>query len=992
MKIAAATVRRALITGALVVGLQARVAPVSADAAAAPEGVQFVKAREGIEQYRLKSNGMDILLVPSSAAPVVTFLVVVRVGSRNEAPGNTGSAHLLEHMLFNKSTQNFGHAKGKTIQQVLYEAGGDFSTSNMTTWDDRITMYDTLPKDRLETTMKINADRLRRGLILDEERKPEMTVVRNEYERGENDPGEALFKAVNAAAIVAHPYHWDTIGYKSDIEGVSTAQLRRHYDTYFWPDNSTAVLVGDFDRREALAIFEREFGGFSKAPSPIPQVVTVEPPQEGERRVIVRRTGAVPIVTMAWLRPGAGDPQYYAFDVLGSILGDGISARLYQSLVETRLATSVSWNNWSFRDPYLFVLNGTVSQGTDPAKVESAMRDAVQSVRDRGVTVEEVSRAKALIQAQVALSRDGTYATASTIGEAIAARDWEWWVDYRDRIRAVTPADVKAAADQWLEPDRITVGWFVPKDGAGGGSEGAGGGTRGAAPARRGAAPLPGPSAGPGAAAAPALEPGATAVVPAAARPVALASTPPVMDAASSAESLTTAIQNAAQGSAPPPPRTGASPAKKPSSDAAAGSFAARTKRQVLPNGAVLLVLPNNLSDTVSVRVRVRAGSYLDGGMPGIAEATAGMLSRGTRSHSKAEIARRLESVGTTLSWDVQRYDVVGRGACLAENLPELIETIVEELREPGFPPDEIAKLKVEMKAEILQSEDDTGDRAYLTLTRSIYPVGHPLRQPTATEQLAALEKISGDDLRRFHQGHYGGSGIVMSLSGKVPTAGAPGADRTQRLLSGIPRGTTAPVEAARATNRSASRQVVPMKDKANVDMMIGGAGGLRRKDPDYYAAYLANAVLGQSSLSSRLGGQVRDTEGLTYVIISRFFSADVLDGPWGIYLSVAPENVEKGLASTMNVMKKFASEGVSAEELAVEKSAAAGRYQVSLSSNAGIAEALAQAESSGLGVSILDEYPKKIRAVTLEEANRAIKDHMAVDKLTTVIAGSVAP
>jgi len=969
-----ASIRRALIAGALLLGLPTRVVPVLADAAAAPDGVQFVKAREGIEQYRLKSNGMDILLVPSSAAPVVTFLIVVRVGSRNEAPGNTGSAHLLEHMLFNKSTQNFGRAKGKTIQQVLYEAGGDFSTSNMTTWDDRITMYDTLPADRLETTMKINADRLRRGLILDEERRPEMTVVRNEYERGENDPGSALFKAVNASAIVAHPYHWDTIGYKSDIEGVSTEQLRRHYDTYFWPDNATAVLVGDFDKRAALAMFQREFGGFPKAPAPIPQVVTTEPPQEGERRVIVRRTGAVPLVTLAWLRPGAGDPQYHAFDVLGSIVGDGISARLYQSLVETRLATSVSWANWSFRDPYLFVLNGTVAAETDPAKVEAAMRAVIQQVRDGGVTAEELARAKALIQAQVALSRDGTYATASTLGEAIAARDWEWWIDYRDRIRAVSAEDVKAAAAKWLGNDQITVGWFVPKEGEGGGSEGARGGSRGAAASmRRGAAVSP--------------ESLATAIQSA---------SPASASGAGAASAAATAA--AARSAASAAAATAAAAAKKAGAAGGAavpsGGFASRTRRQVLPSGAVLLIFPNDLSDTVAVRVRVRAGSYLDGARPGLAEAMAGMLSRGTRSRSKAEIARKLESVGTTLSWDPQRYDVVGRGSCLAENLPDLVETIVEELREPAFPPDEIAKLKEEMKAGILQSDDDTGDRAYEAMTRSIYPEGHPLRQASAAERLAALEKLSAEDLRLFHQAHYGGAGIVMSLSGKVAAggAGASGSDRATRLLSALPRGTAAPVEAPRGATKAASRLVVNMKDKANVDMMVGGAGGLRRKDPDYYASILANAVLGQSSLSSRLGGQVRDVEGLTYVIISRFFSPDLLDGPWGVYLSVAPENVDKGLASTMTVLKKFAAQGVSAEELAVEKSAAAGRYQVTLSSNAGIAEALAQAESSGLGVSILDEYPKKIRAVTLEEANRAIKAHMSVDRLTTVIAGSVKP
>ena len=380
-----------------------------------------------------------------------------------------------------------------------------------------------------------------------------------------------------------------------------------------------------------------------------------------------------------------------------------------------------------------------------------------------------------------------------------------------------------------------------------------------------------------------------------------------VARAASSAESLSTAIGNASAGSTPaamsPAVTAAAKKAASPASTATGrASFASRTRRLALPNGAVLLVFPNDLSDTVSVRVRVRAGSYLDGTMPGLAEAMAGMLSRGTRSNTKVEIARRLESVGTTLAWSAQRYDVVGRGACLASNLPDLIETIVEELREPAFPADEIAKLKEEMKAAILQSDDDTGDRAYEALARSIYPEGHPLREPSAAERLAALENIGADDLRRFHQAYYGGSGVVMALSGKISGSGS-GAERARKLLAALPRGKAAPVEAARGANKAASRQVVAMKDKANVDMMIGGAGTLRRKDPDYYAAYLANAVLGQSSLSSRLGAQVRDVEGLPYVIISRFYSADLLDGPWGVYLSVAPENVDRGLASTMNVL-----------------------------------------------------------------------------------------
>src|SRR5690349_10718766 len=262
-----------------------------------PSNVQWVDSLGGIQQYKLKSNGMTILLKPNDAAPVITFEVVYHVGSRNEAPGNTGSAHLLDHMLFNKSTQNFGHANGhKTFQEVLYAAGCDYASTNMTTWNDRMTGYSTLPADKLEMAMKIEADRLGRALILDKERQPEMSVVRNEYEIGENNPQVALQKAVVGAAIIAHPYHWDTIGYRSDIEGVTTEKLREHYKNFFWPDNAEAILVGDFDPATALRMFDHEFGAFAHSTKPIPAVITVEPPQEGERRVIVRRPGQVGLV------------------------------------------------------------------------------------------------------------------------------------------------------------------------------------------------------------------------------------------------------------------------------------------------------------------------------------------------------------------------------------------------------------------------------------------------------------------------------------------------------------------------------------------------------------------------------------------------------------------------------------------------------------------------------------------------------------------------
>src|SRR5437667_8384414 len=294
-----------------------------------PANVEWVDSLGGITQYRLRSNGMTILLARNAAAPVITFEVVYHVGSRNEAPGNTGSAHLLEHLLFNKSTQNFGRANGhKTFQEVLYEAGCDCSTTNMTTWFDRMNGYSTLPADKLELAMRIEADRLGRALILDKERQLEMTVVRNEYEIGENNPSVELNKAVIGAAILAHPYHWDTIGYRSVIEGVSTEKLREHYKNFFWPDNAEAILVGDFDPVDALRRFDREFGGFPRSKAPIPAVITVEPPQEGERRVTVSRPGEMGLVEIANLRRGSLDADYIPLAVLATILSGGVISRL----------------------------------------------------------------------------------------------------------------------------------------------------------------------------------------------------------------------------------------------------------------------------------------------------------------------------------------------------------------------------------------------------------------------------------------------------------------------------------------------------------------------------------------------------------------------------------------------------------------------------------------------------------------------------------------
>ncbi|HEY7727946.1 MAG TPA: insulinase family protein, partial [Candidatus Eisenbacteria bacterium] len=645
--------------------------PASArPAAGLPANVERLDSLSGITEYRLRSNDMHILLAPNHAAPVFTFLAVYHVGSRNEAPGNTGSAHLLEHLLFNKSTKNFGKASGKaTFQEVLAEAGADFGSTNMTTWYDRMTGYSTLPADKLELAMRIEADRLGRALILDSERQPEMTVVRNEYEIGENNPSVALYKAVVAQAIQSHPYHWDTIGYRSDIEGVSTETLRGHYRNFFHPDNATAILVGDFDPSRALSLFDREFGAFARSKEPVPKVITVEPPQEGERRVIVKRPGQVGLVEVAFLRPGALHPDFIPLDVLQAILGFGVNSRLYQALVEKRLATSVDASNYTLMDPFPFLVEATLAPGVGHQAAEDAVKAALYEVAKSGVTERELDRAKNQIEVSVIRSRDGTYPFASTLGEAVASADWKWFVGYIDAMKKVTREDVQRVAATYLVPDHATVGWFIPV------TEEATKPTGGKLPPTKhgagGSRPDTGPAAPTSAGVAPA-SPGAVAA--------------------------------AASGAAPPgaaATATGALP------------FAQRTHHRVLQNGITLDVLENHSVPTVAVQGIVLAGQMTaPAGQPAVPGLTAEMLSRGTRTADKRTIAARLDDVGAGLGIGSGSYETSISGSALSRNLPLLLGTLADELLNPAFPDSELSKAKLEMRTDVLQAYDNTWRRA----------------------------------------------------------------------------------------------------------------------------------------------------------------------------------------------------------------------------------------------------------------------------------------
>jgi zinc protease len=772
-------------------------------------GVAFrtIAQESGVEELLLEANGLKLLLLPDPATPVVAECIVYHVGSRNEATGHTGATHLLEHLMF-KGSRRFDPRSGRPIARTLERVGAGF---NATTWFDRTNYYETLSPEHLELALELEADRMRHALLREEDLASEMTVVRNEFERGENEPFDALLKDSFAIAFREHPYHHPTIGWRSDIENASIARLREFYDTFYNPDNATLVVVGAFERSAALGLVERHFVPLPPAPRPVDQTVTAEPAQQGERRFVLRRAGEVGWVAVSWRTPQATHPDTHALAVLADAVASGVTSRLFQRLVEPGTCLDVQAVPWQLRDPGLFQVFATLNQGSSHEAVEEAIRDEVARVSREGIGVDELERATVQVEAHTAYHRDSPTQVSAALAEAVSAASWRFYLDYPERIRAVDRDDVVRVAREYCHDDAVSVGWFVPRNG-----HGTGGGI-------------------------PPVAPQSLRPRPCGFRPL-----------------LAPAVQDVA-----------------------------------LPGGARLLVLPRRAKETVHLQGSLLAGHGLLGPEQwSAASLLPDMLERGTASYSRLELARAMEDRGIDLSVSGEGfnpYEVAVSGRCLVRNWRLILELAVEMLRRPTFPAAELDKLRQLRLGELAQSQEDTFLRAFEAFSRLAYPPGHPYFLRPVEERRHGLEESRVSDLARVHAALYGPASLVLAVVGDIAPEEVAGA--LGELLADWHGGLAMPPELPRRTAADAAPGEVrlAMADKPNLDVLLGHPGGLRRADPDFIAAQLGNSVLGHSTLSSRLGMRLRDREGLTYGVISRFFGASLLDGPWATTFSVAP-------------------------------------------------------------------------------------------------------
>lgn len=418
-------------------------------------GVQFVRQVGELREYQLLSNGLRILLVPDPSSPVAGVMVTYHVGSRNEGAGYTGATHILEHLMF-KGSDKFPREKGGD----LLEAKG--AVMNATTWMDRTNYYEIVPLSLLPFAVEFEASRMRGAHITEKDRVSEMPVVWNEFERGENHPMEALDKLIWSTAFQAHPYHHSTIGWRSDIENVSIERLKQFYDEFYWPNNATVSIMGGLEEKEALELVKKHFGAIPRSPEPIKQPYTTEPVQEGERRVVVSRTGPDMIGTGHKI-PNAHHQDMAALGMLAAVLAGHKRSRLYKRFIDTALATSVSAYALPLHDPGLFNCYITLAEGVSHEKAEKLLKEEFAQLAKKGPSKAELEQARRFLRSYTAEKRDGAYAFLSSLNEDIATGDWTRFVRAPEAMLRATEADLQKAAKKYLVEDQGTIGWFVGK-------------------------------------------------------------------------------------------------------------------------------------------------------------------------------------------------------------------------------------------------------------------------------------------------------------------------------------------------------------------------------------------------------------------------------------------------------------------------------------------------------------------------------------------------
>jgi len=894
----------------------------AADGLTPPKGVVAGPCVEGICEYVL-GNGLRVLLFPDTSKPTVTVNIAYGVGSVHENYGETGMAHLLEHMLF-KGTPTHADIPGEMKKRGIEK--------NATTSLDRTNYFGSFPSNdtTLDWLLALEADRMVNSFVAKKDLDSEMTVVRNEMERNENSPTGVMFQRLRSTAYLWHNYGNSTIGARSDVENVPIERLQAFYRTWYRPDNATLIVAGRIDPAATLAKVQRHFGPLKRPKAPMPKSYTVEPTQDGEREVVVRRSGDTPAIGIAYHTPGATHPDTPALSVLLNAIGDMPSGRLHKTLVETKLAAFVGGGNSSLRESGMTNFIAVLPKDGDLAKAEAELLRQIETrLIAEPITDDEVAQAKRRIANAYERNLSNVNSVAMALTESVAAGDWRLYFLQRDRIDQVTTADVNRVARYYFKANNRTIGRFYPTE----------------KPER-----------------------------------VEIAAAP----------SADVALQGYVGKAALSAGET---------FDPSPANIEARTISFTIGEKLKVSLLPKDTrGDTVVVNATFRFGTIdaLKRSPEGAAGAAGAMLMRGSRSMTREQISQRFEALKTNASvWGGQQTAGISLDS-RREHLADALALSADILRNPAFPESEFEQYRLQSITglEGARKEPSTIVSIELGTYFDPWPADHPFAMRSIDQTLADLRTIKREDAIAFHRDFYGTAEGEIAIVGDFdPTA-------VRAQLEALFGGWKAP-QPYELVN-TAYTEVAPRKarfetpDKANAVLRVRMNLALNIEDPDYPALLIANSVLGGGSLDSRLGSRLRQKEGLTYNVSSNVFADSSPTGrdnagSFTIQSIAAPENVDKLEVALREEVSRLIRDGVTAEELKTAINDLLTRRQQDRASDGSVAGLLTRNLYMNRTMAWTEAFEAKIRGLTVEEVNAAIRKHIKPEMLSVFAAGDFA-
>lgn len=906
----------------------APVAAAATAAAATKAAAVKVTSVEGITEYRL-ANGLRVLLFPDASKPTLTTNIVYMVGSRHENYGETGMAHLLEHLLF-KPTANFGIKKGtKTPVEVLNQIGGRF---NGTTWYDRTNYFATFPAndDNLKQMLALEADRMVNSPISQDDlwnnktQKGEMTVVRNEFEQGESDPLDVTLERTMAVAFDWHNYGKSTIGARSDIEGVSVDRLRAFYQRYYQPDNAILMVAGRFDESKVLAQISELFGKIAKPSRVLTPTYTSEPTQDGERSVNIRRSGGTQLLATGYHVAPASHVDAAALQVLGKILTDAPSGRLHKALVDSKLASNVLQMDLNQMEPGYHLFGAVVPKEVSLATVEETMLKTLEDIKANPITDAEVARAKVAIAKEIDQIVNDTARFTIALTTAQAAGDWRLFHQRRDQVEAIDAAAVQAAAVKYLKSTNRTLARFIPTDSA----------DRTEVPKTPDIAALVKDYKG-------------RAVV----------AQGEVFDP--SPDNIEQRVQRSA----------------------------------LANGMKLALLSKSTKGNTVSATVHLRMGTADSlQGKAAIGEMTAALLIDGTARLSRQEVKDSFDKLKANVNISGGAEGITASVTTTRENLAAALDLLGESLMHPALSEKDFSERQREAISETEQQLTEPQPLASVAMRRLTNPFsqGHVRYVRTLPEQLAEQKAVTLEQVKAFHKAYYGAASGSMSVVGDFDVAAVKA--QVAKLFGGW-KAEQAYVRVPAQMKPVAGQLVtLETPDKANSVLLAIQPVPLKDDAAVYPALLMGNYMLGGGALRSRLADRIRQKEGLSYGIGSQL-SVPSRDpaGLWLAFAISAPQNTAKVEAALREEIDKVLKEGFTEAELVDAKKAWLQSQQVSRTSDNGLANRLSNYLSFDRTMAFEKNLEAKVSGLTLAQVNEALRANLKPEAISVVKAGDFA-